>query len=119
MSFLPHWVNWNFTGYEGKEDWKEIEGLYSSLEKLPPGRIMWEPNADLNRYIPGTMRTGELPFDQQNVQHINEKSIDFVFTNEGVYSLRNILSYHRRSLDTLRSLSRYKFYLDQPRFNNK
>jgi len=50
MSFLPHWVNWNFTGYEGKEDWKEIEALYSSLEKLPPGRIMWEPNSDLNKY---------------------------------------------------------------------
>jgi len=50
MSFLPHWVNWNFTGYEGKEEWKEIETLYSSLEKLPPGRIMWEPNSELNKY---------------------------------------------------------------------
>ena len=50
MSFLPHWVNWNFTGYEGKDDWSDIEALYSSLEKLPPGRIMWEPNSDLNKY---------------------------------------------------------------------
>ena len=50
MSFLPHWVNWNFTGYEGKDDWRDIEALYSSLEKLPPGRIMWEPNSDLNKY---------------------------------------------------------------------
>jgi len=50
MSFLPHWVNWNFTGYEGKEDWGEIEALYSSLKKLPPGRIMWEPNSELNKY---------------------------------------------------------------------
>ena len=50
MSFLPHWVNWNFTGYEGKENWKEIEDLYSSLNKLPSGRIMWEPNSELNKY---------------------------------------------------------------------
>jgi len=50
MSFLPHWVNWNFTGYEGKDNWKEIESLYSALKKLPPGRIMWEPNSDLNKY---------------------------------------------------------------------
>ena len=50
ISFLPHWVNWNFTGYEGKEDWTEIDQLYSSLKKLPPGRIMWEPNSDLNKY---------------------------------------------------------------------
>ena len=31
-------------------------------------------------------------------------------------SLNNALGLHRRSLDTLRSLSRYKFYLNQPRF---
>ena len=31
-------------------------------------------------------------------------------------SLNNVLGFHRRSLDTLRSLSRYKFYLNQPRF---
>tara|TARA_B100000287_G_scaffold2508_1_gene2498 strand:- start:2717 stop:4162 length:1446 start_codon:yes stop_codon:yes gene_type:complete len=49
-SFLPHWVNWNFTGYEGKNNWEEIESLYASLNKLPPGRIMWEPNSDLNKY---------------------------------------------------------------------
>ena len=50
VSFLPHWVNWNFTGYEGKDNWQEIESLYSSLKKLPTGRIMWEPNSDLNKY---------------------------------------------------------------------
>ena len=37
---------------------------------------------------------------------------------DGIDSLKNILSFHRKSLDTLRSLSRYKFYLDQPRFGN-
>ena len=31
-------------------------------------------------------------------------------------SLNAVLGFHRRSLDTLRSLSRYKFYLKQPRF---
>ncbi len=31
-------------------------------------------------------------------------------------SLQYALSFHRKSLDTLRSLSRYKFYLKQPRF---
>tara|TARA_B100000575_G_scaffold265746_1_gene242552 strand:+ start:190 stop:708 length:519 start_codon:yes stop_codon:yes gene_type:complete len=31
-------------------------------------------------------------------------------------SLSTVLGFHRRSLDTLRSLSRYKFYLNQPRF---
>jgi len=37
---------------------------------------------------------------------------------DDIDSLKNILRFHRKSLDTLRSLSRYKFYLDQPRFGN-
>ena len=33
-------------------------------------------------------------------------------------SLRFALDYHKRSLDTVRSLSRHKFYLKQPRFSD-
>ena len=50
VSFLPHWLNWNFTGYEGKNEWTEIQNLYSKLENLDAGRIMWEPNSDMNKY---------------------------------------------------------------------
>ncbi len=58
ISFLPHWLNWNFTGYEGKNDWNQIESLYTELENLKPGRIMWEPNSDMNRYgTPMTLMT--------------------------------------------------------------
>jgi len=58
VSFLPHWLNWNFTGYEGKNQWSEIENLYSKLENLEPGRIMWEPNSDMNKYgTPMTLMT--------------------------------------------------------------
>jgi hypothetical protein len=58
ISFLPHWLNWNFTGYEGKNDWNQIESLYTQLENLRPGRIMWEPNSDMNKYgTPMTLMT--------------------------------------------------------------
>ncbi len=58
VSFLPHWLNWNFTGYEGKNDWTQIENLYSKLDDLKPGRIMWEPNSDMNKYgTPMTLMT--------------------------------------------------------------
>ena len=61
ISFLPHWLNWNFTGYEGKNDWNQIESLYTQLENLKPGRIMWEPNSDMNKYgTPMTLMT--LPY---------------------------------------------------------
>ena len=36
----------------------------------------------------------------------------------GLDSLNDVLGYHRKSLDTLRSVSRYKFYLKQPRFTD-
>ena len=43
-------MSWNFNGYENKDQWTDIEKLYSNLNELPPGRIMWEPNSDLNKY---------------------------------------------------------------------
>ena len=49
-SFLPNWINWNFTGYEGKQNWSDISSLYDDLNNLPPGRITWEANPDLNEY---------------------------------------------------------------------
>ena len=58
VSFLPHWLNWNFTGYEGKNDWTQVQNLYSKLNDLEPGRIMWEPNSDMNKYgTPMTLMT--------------------------------------------------------------
>ena len=50
LSYLPHWLNWNFSGYESKNNWTDITTLYEGLDTLEPGRIMWEPNSDLNKY---------------------------------------------------------------------
>ncbi len=50
ITYLPHWINWNFTGYEGKENWKDVTQLYDKLSELPPGRITWEASPDLNEY---------------------------------------------------------------------
>ena len=61
----PGWAKWNYSGYEGKqayayetdgtpilqEDyWQEYQALMQTLDTLPPGRVMWEANSDLNRY---------------------------------------------------------------------
>ena len=45
---------------------------------------------------------------------IDEKKMLILFE---IDSLKSVLGYHRRSLDTLRSLSRHKFYLKQPRYS--
>ena len=47
---VPGWVRWNFTGYEGKATFQEYEALIDEVGELPPGRIMWEHNNDVNKY---------------------------------------------------------------------
>jgi len=61
----PHWAAWNYEGYEGKQEyaltgdgewvlhtdrWAQYQGLMAQLDALPPGRVMWEANNDMNRY---------------------------------------------------------------------
>jgi hypothetical protein len=69
VSFLPHWLNWNFTGYEGKAEWGEISSLYNKLNNLSSGRIMWEPNPDLNKYgTPMVLMTIPMFTDHESVE---------------------------------------------------
>ena len=47
----PGWASWNYTGYEGKAAWPELEALLDQVDQLPEGRIMWEAASDeLNKY---------------------------------------------------------------------
>ena len=61
----PSWARWNYSGYEGKQAyaytadgtpvlqtdyWAEYTGLMAAIDALPPGRVMWEANNDMNRY---------------------------------------------------------------------
>jgi hypothetical protein len=61
----PGWAAWNYSGYEGKQSygtdaegnevlvadhWADYQALMESLSTLPPGRVMWEANSQLNRY---------------------------------------------------------------------
>ena len=69
LSYLPHWLNWNFSGYESKNNWADITTLYEGLDTLEPGRIMWEPNPDLNKYgTPMVLMTIPMFTDHQSVE---------------------------------------------------
>ncbi|MYH55574.1 MAG: hypothetical protein F4135_05425 [Acidimicrobiia bacterium] len=48
--YAAAWARWNYGGYEGKTVWPEYEGLMSTINDLPPGRVQWEANSDLNQY---------------------------------------------------------------------
>ncbi|HEY5578098.1 MAG TPA: hypothetical protein VIL12_00240, partial [Acidimicrobiia bacterium] len=50
VNFISGWSRWNYYGYERKEGWPEYQALMETLDRLPPGRVMWEANSDMNRY---------------------------------------------------------------------
>ena len=69
LSYLPHWLNWNFSGYESKNNWADITTLYEGLDTLEPGRIMWEPNSGLNKYgTPMVLMTIPMFTNHQSVE---------------------------------------------------
>ena len=45
VSFVDGWAKWNYEGYEAKGSWGEYEGLMQTLDTLPPGRVLWEPDS--------------------------------------------------------------------------
>ena len=49
-SYVDNWIADNYRGYEGKPDYPGFKALIDRLSELPPGRIMWEPNAALGKY---------------------------------------------------------------------
>ena len=57
-SFLPYWVRWNYRGYEDSKgdyptpakQYGEYRAFINAAAKLPPGRLVWEGNSQLNVY---------------------------------------------------------------------
>ncbi len=47
---VPGWVKWNYEGYEGKDGYPEYQALNEAMDQLPPGRVMWEANNEMNKY---------------------------------------------------------------------
>lgn len=49
-SFIPGWVRWNYSGYEGKAAYPEYRALIDTMSRLPCGRASWEYAPELDRY---------------------------------------------------------------------
>jgi 6-pyruvoyl-tetrahydropterin synthase related domain len=53
--FIPYWVEWNYSGYEETEGtaakaYPEFRRMIDIMDELPPGRALWEPSGEINRY---------------------------------------------------------------------
>jgi len=40
--FLDYWAWWNYTGYESRTGYKEYRSVIDTMNRLPPGRALWE-----------------------------------------------------------------------------
>lgn len=49
-SFVKLWIESNYKGYEQAPAYEEFRALNNRVAELPPGRVMWEPHADLVRF---------------------------------------------------------------------
>ena len=51
---VGYWAQWNYSGYERKASWPELQGLVTTMERVGRtdgcGRAMWEYNASLSRF---------------------------------------------------------------------
>lgn len=53
-SFVPGWADWNYSGYEGKDAYREYYEIVTTMEGLGEergcGRAFWEYEPELDRY---------------------------------------------------------------------
>ena len=53
-SFVPSWARWNYTGYEGKDAYREYHDLVQTMDEVGRdegcGRAFWEYEKELDRY---------------------------------------------------------------------
>ena len=59
--YIPDWIKWNYSGFEQKQHWSQLEKLTTYLRSLPAGRVVHEYSNSHDKF--GTPRTFELiPF---------------------------------------------------------
>lgn len=53
-SQVPSWVAWDYSGYQAKPGWRELQGLVATVGRVVRhhgcGRVMWEYSPDLDRF---------------------------------------------------------------------
>lgn len=95
VSFVDGWSRWNYEGYEAKQPWPEYEGLMQTLATLPPGRVQWEANSELDKYgtpmspmlIPYWVDYEEMP-SMEGLYFESSLTTPFHFLNAGSMSFR-------------------------------
>lgn len=61
ISYIPYWIEWNYSGFEMKSGWQQFNAITKYLESLPDGRVVHEFSRIHDKF--GTVRAFEsIPF---------------------------------------------------------
>lgn len=111
VTFVDGWARWNYEGYEAKEPWPEYEALMLELDQLPPGRVMWENNSELNQY--GTpMSPMLIPYWTEG----SHKSMEGLFFESSLTTQFHFINHSEmsyRSSNPVPGLRYYRFDFDR------
>jgi hypothetical protein len=111
MTFVDGWARWNYEGYEAKEPWPEYEALMLEIDELPPGRVMWENNSELNQY--GTpMSPMLIPYWTEG----SHKSMEGLFFESSLTTQFHFINHSEmsyRSSNPVPGLRYYRFDFDR------
>lgn len=111
VTFVDGWAKWNYEGYEAKAPWPEYEALMAALDRLPPGRVMWENNSELNKY--GTpMSPMLIPYWTEG----DQKSMEGLFFESSLTTQFHFINHSEmsyRSSNPVPGLRYYRFDFDR------
>jgi hypothetical protein len=57
ISYIPYWIEWNYSGFESKSGWQQFDAINKYLESLPEGRVVHEFSRVHDKF--GTVRAFE------------------------------------------------------------
>ena len=61
ISYIPYWIEWNYSGFESKSGWQQFDAINKYLQSLPEGRVVHEFSRAHDKF--GTVRAFEsIPF---------------------------------------------------------
>lgn len=49
-SYIDDWIRHNYAGYEAQAAFPTFQALIDRIERLPAGRVLWEPSPDLTKF---------------------------------------------------------------------
>ncbi len=97
-SFLPGWVSWNYTGYEGKSGWNQYQSVIAMLLGAARvhgcGRLDYEYSANMNNAFGSTLVPMAFPYwtggcigSEEGLYYESSSSTPFHFLDQAELSI--------------------------------